>query len=37
MLKFLDKQDPLLSCKGRILLLGSDIIKLQQMQFKDIQ
>ena len=34
-LKFLDKLDPQLACKGRILLLGSDITKLQQMQFKE--
>ena len=29
-LKFLDKLDPQLSCKGRILLKGSQILKLQE-------
>jgi hypothetical protein len=29
-LKFLNKLDPSLGCKGRIILTGADIIKLQQ-------
>ena len=32
-LKFLDKLDPQLSCKGRIILSGNDLMNLQQMQF----
>jgi hypothetical protein len=32
-LKFLDKLDPQLACKGRIILSGTDLMNLQQMQF----
>ena len=30
-LKFLDKLDPQLACKGRIVLGGNDLMNLQQM------
>ena len=32
-LKFLDKLDPQLACKGRIILSGTDLMNLQTMQF----
>lgn len=32
-LRFLNKMDPNLTCKGRIVITGSDITKLQGMQF----
>ena len=36
-LKFLDKLDPGLACKGRILLNGLDLMNLQNMQFGVMQ
>ena len=37
LLKFLDKLDPVLSSKGKILIKGEDILRLQQMQFLEMQ
>ena len=37
LLKFLDKLDPQLSSKGKILIKGEDILRLQQMQFLEMQ
>jgi hypothetical protein len=37
LLKFLDKLDPALSSKGKILIKGEDILRLQQMQFLEMQ
>ena len=31
-LRFLNKLDPELACKGRIMILGSDLLNIQQMQ-----
>lgn len=36
MLKFLDKLDPQLSCKGYLLLKGADIMNLQSMIFTEM-
>ena len=36
-LKFLDKLDPGLACKGRILLQGLDLMNLQNLQFGVMQ
>lgn len=36
MLKFLDKLDPQLSCKGYLLLKGAEILSLQQLIFRDL-
>jgi len=32
MLKFLNKLDPALSCKGRIIITGKDLMDLQEQQ-----
>jgi hypothetical protein len=36
-LKFLNKLDPLLASKGQVVIDGSDLEQLQEMQFKVMQ